>query len=42
LLDASGKGGVKLDLDDANALIMQARAHWFEDEGKPAATSEQE
>src|SRR6201981_2231126 len=39
LLDASDKGGVKLDLDEANALIMQARAHWYEDEDKSAATS---
>jgi N utilization substance protein A len=42
LLDASDKGGVKLDLEEANALIMQARAHWYEDEGKPATTSEPE
>ena len=32
LLDGSDKGGAKLDLEEANALIMQARAHWFEDE----------
>src|SRR5271167_3232719 len=36
LLAASDKGGVPLDLETANALIMRARAHWFEDE----ATSE--
>jgi N utilization substance protein A len=42
LLDASDKGGVKLDLEEANALIMQARAHWYEDEDKPATTSERE
>jgi N utilization substance protein A len=29
-LAASDKGGAKLELDDANALIMAARAHWFE------------
>lgn len=32
LLQASDKGGVTLDLETANALIMRARAHWFEDE----------
>ena len=32
LLAASDKGGVTLDLETANGLIMQARAHWFEDE----------
>src|SRR5712672_2839459 len=42
LLDASDKGGVKLELEEANALIMQARAHWYEDEDKPATTSVQE
>ena len=35
---ASDKGGVTLDLETANALIMRARAHWFEDE----ATSEKQ
>ncbi len=30
MLAASDKGGVKLELDDSNALIMAARAHWFE------------
>jgi transcription termination/antitermination protein NusA len=30
MLAASDKGGVTLELDDANALIMAARAHWFE------------
>jgi N utilization substance protein A len=30
LLEKSNKG--TLDLEDANALIMQARAHWYEDE----------
>jgi transcription termination/antitermination protein NusA len=32
LLDASDKGGVRLDPEAANAMIMRARAHWFEDE----------
>jgi len=34
MLAASDKGGVTLELDDANALIMAARAHWY----KPADT----
>jgi len=42
LLEASDKGGGKLDLDEANALIMQARAHWFEDESQAAKTPLQE
>jgi N utilization substance protein A len=42
LLEASDKGGVKLDLEEANALIMQARAHWYEDEDLPAPASERE
>jgi transcription termination/antitermination protein NusA len=34
MLAASEMGGAKLELDDANALIMTARvqAHWFDDE----------
>jgi transcription termination/antitermination protein NusA len=32
LLAASDKGGVTLELETANTLIMRARAHWFEDE----------
>jgi hypothetical protein len=31
-LTASTKGGVKLELDEANAMIMAARAHWFDGE----------
>jgi N utilization substance protein A len=31
MLAASDKGGVQLELDDANAMIMAARAHWFEE-----------
>ena len=42
LLAASDKGGATLDLDAANALIMQARAHWFEDETPSPAASGQE
>ena len=30
MLAGSDKGGAKLELDDANALIMAARASWFE------------
>ena len=39
MLAASDKGGAKLELDDANALIMAARegAHWFDEaEAAPA------
>src|SRR5256884_2545825 len=42
LLEASDKGGVTLELEDANALIMLARAHWYEDEDKSGTTSAQE
>ncbi|HVC52719.1 MAG TPA: transcription termination factor NusA [Stellaceae bacterium] len=31
MLETSNKGGVKLELDEANAMIMAARAHWFSD-----------
>jgi len=30
MLAASDKGGINLELDDANAMIMAARAHWFD------------
>jgi len=40
MLAASDKGGVKLELDDANALIMAARAHWFEQADTGAAPQE--
>jgi N utilization substance protein A len=30
MLAASDKGGVKLELDEANTLVMAARASWFE------------
>ncbi len=36
MLAASNKGGAKLELDEANAMIMAARAHWFEDEPQAA------
>jgi N utilization substance protein A len=31
---------VKIDQEQANAIIMAARAHWFEGEGQPGATPE--
>ena len=40
MLAASDKGGVKLELDDANALIMTARAHWFDEADAGAAEKE--
>jgi transcription termination/antitermination protein NusA len=40
MLAASDKGGARLELDDANAMIMAARAHWFEE--ADAAPAEQE
>ena len=42
LLEGSDKGGAKLDLDTANELIMQARAHWFADDAAPAAAEGRE
>ncbi len=42
LLAASDKGGIKLEPDEANALIMQARAHWFEDEPGTVTPESQE
>ena len=42
LLAGPDKGGPALEIDTANALIMQARAHWFADEPAPAAASAQE
>ena len=35
LIEIAQGGGLKLEADDANAIIMKARAHWFPDE--PAA-----
>jgi N utilization substance protein A len=40
MLAASDKGGVKLELDDANTLIMAARAHWFVEADAGAAEKE--
>jgi N utilization substance protein A len=42
LLGTSDKGGAALDLEAANAMIMQARAHWFEDEAAAPVASGQE
>jgi len=42
LLAVSDKVGVNLELEEANALIMRARAHWFVDEAVKAAKSEHE
>ena len=42
LLAGSDKVSVNLELEDANALIMRARAHWYADDGVEAARSEQE
>src|SRR5439155_1933287 len=36
LLEGTDKGGAKLELDEANALVMAARAHWFAETGEPA------
>jgi N utilization substance protein A len=36
MLSTSDKGSAKLELDEANAMVMAARAHWFEDEAAPA------
>jgi N utilization substance protein A len=42
VLSASDKGGAKIELDEANALIMKAReqAHWFDDAPAAPATAE--
>jgi N utilization substance protein A len=42
LLAGSDKVGVNLELEEANALIMRARAHWYADEAVEPARSEQE
>jgi N utilization substance protein A len=42
LLAGSDKVAVNLELDEANELIMRARAHWFADEAVGSAKSEQE
>ena len=40
MLAASDKGGVQLELDDANTLVMAARAHWFAADESGAAPQE--
>ena len=42
LLAGSDKVAVNLELEEANELIMRARAHWFADEAVGSAKSEQE
>src|SRR6516162_4346752 len=42
LLAGSDKVGVNLELGEANALIMQARAHWYADEATEFTRSESE
>ena len=42
LLAGSDKVGVNLELEEANGLIMRARAHWYADDGAEATRSEQE
>jgi len=42
LLAGSDKVGVNLELEEANALIMQARAHWYADEPVESTKPEQE
>jgi N utilization substance protein A len=41
MLDAAVRGGAKLELDEANTLIMAARAqaHWFDDDAEPAGAA---
>ncbi len=42
MLAASDKGGAKLELDEANAMIMAARAHWFEEDAEAAPAGAEE
>jgi N utilization substance protein A len=42
LLAGSDKVAVNLELEEANELIMRARAHWFADEAAGSAKSEEE
>src|SRR5215813_11490890 len=42
LLAGSDKVAVNLELEEANELIMRARAHWFADDAVGSAKSEQE
>jgi transcription termination/antitermination protein NusA len=39
MLAASDKGGAALELDEANAMIMAARAHWFDADTEAATVS---
>jgi len=41
LLAGSDKVAVNLEIEEANALIMRARAHWYAEDGAEAARSEQ-
>jgi len=40
LIEIAQGAGIKLDADEANAIIMKARAHWFPDEPAPEAGAE--
>jgi N utilization substance protein A len=42
LLAASDKVGVNLEREEADALIMHARAHWYADENQAASAQSQE
>ena len=42
LLSGSATAGPPLDRDTADALIMRARAHWFQDDTTDARPAEQE
>jgi transcription termination/antitermination protein NusA len=42
LLSGAETAGPPLDRDTADALIMRARAHWFEDDANPTPPAEQE
>ena len=41
LLTASDKSGGNLGLEEANGLIMQARAHWYADDEVEKSTNTQ-
>jgi N utilization substance protein A len=36
LVEIAQGAGIKLEAEEANAIIMKARAHWFPEEEKPA------
>jgi hypothetical protein len=42
MLGTADKGAAKLELEEANAMIMAARAHWFADADSEAAPATQE